>query len=54
MVLVQRRLVGLPARAARNTALMEALADLPSMVVADLFSIAPKTAERWASYLVTR
>ncbi|RKN04796.1 hypothetical protein D7319_27575 [Streptomyces radicis] len=40
---------GLPARAARNTAVMEALVDLPPMVISDLFGIQPKTAERWAT-----
>ncbi|MEU0099959.1 XRE family transcriptional regulator [Streptomyces sp. NPDC006267] len=40
---------GLPARAARNTAMMDALADLPPMVMADLLGIHPKTAERWAT-----
>ncbi|MDJ0346690.1 XRE family transcriptional regulator [Streptomyces sp. H10-C2] len=40
---------GLPVRAARNTAMMEAVADLPPMVLADLLGIAPRTAERWAA-----
>ncbi|MGW3939461.1 hypothetical protein [Streptomyces phaeochromogenes] len=40
---------GLPARAARNTAMMDALADLPPMVIADLLGIHPETAERWAT-----
>lgn len=40
---------GLPARAARNTAMVDALADLPPMVIADLLGIHPKTAERWAT-----
>ncbi|MFD1275437.1 hypothetical protein ACFQ51_39235 [Streptomyces kaempferi] len=40
----------LPGRAGRNTALMEALADLPPMVVADLFGMGAKTAERWAAF----
>ncbi|MBT2392470.1 hypothetical protein J7E87_24345 [Streptomyces sp. ISL-1] len=40
---------GLPARAARNTAMMDSLADLPPMVIADLLGIHPKTAERWAT-----
>lgn len=39
----------LPARAARNTAMMGALVDLPPMVIADLLGIHPKTAERWAT-----
>lgn len=40
---------GLPARAARNTAMMDALVDLPPMAFADLIGIHPKTAERWAT-----
>lgn len=40
---------GLPARAARNTAVMDALVDLPPVVIADLLGIHPKTAERWAT-----
>lgn len=39
---------GLPVRAARNTALMEAITDLPPIVVADLFGISPVTAHRWS------
>ncbi|MFJ3913889.1 hypothetical protein [Streptomyces vinaceus] len=39
---------GLPARAARNTAIIEAIADIPPMVMADLFGIQPHTANRWA------
>jgi hypothetical protein len=37
---------GLPVRAARNTALMESITDLPPIVVADLFGISPATAHR--------
>ncbi|MFJ5197612.1 hypothetical protein ACIQCQ_36905 [Streptomyces sp. NPDC088394] len=33
---------GLPARAARNTAMMDALADLPPVVIADLLGIHPR------------
>ncbi|SCF72211.1 hypothetical protein [Streptomyces sp. Ncost-T10-10d] len=40
---------GLPARAARNTAMVDALVDLPPVVIADLLGIHPKTAERWAT-----
>ncbi|WP_128429345.1 hypothetical protein [Streptomyces cyaneus] len=40
---------GLPARAARNTAMTDALVALPPMVIADLLGIHPKTAERWAT-----
>ncbi|MFE5028639.1 hypothetical protein ACFRAO_36435 [Streptomyces sp. NPDC056656] len=38
----------LPARAARNTVMMEALADLPPIVISDLVGISPVTANRWA------
>jgi uncharacterized protein YjcR len=38
----------LPARAARNTAMMEALADLPPIVISDLVGISPVTVHRWA------
>ncbi len=41
---------GLPARAARNTAMMHTLADLPPIVIADLFGINPGTAHRWAKF----
>lgn len=52
----------LPARAARNTAMVEALADLPPIVISDLVGISPVTAHRWArlagdswsDYLATR
>ncbi|WP_257036656.1 hypothetical protein [Streptomyces sp. OV198] len=44
----QMRQHDLPVRAARNTALMEAITDLPPIVVADLFSISPATAHRWS------
>lgn len=44
----QMRQHGLPVRAARNTALMEAITDLPPIVVADLFGINPATAHRWS------
>ncbi|MEU3862483.1 hypothetical protein AB0F03_34990 [Streptomyces sp. NPDC028722] len=40
---------GLPARAARNTAMMQALADLPPVVLSDLIGIQPRTAERFAA-----
>lgn len=40
---------GLPARAARNTAMRDALVDLPPVVITDLLDIHPKAAERWAT-----
>ncbi|WP_218137693.1 hypothetical protein [Streptomyces sp. 2131.1] len=40
---------GLSARAARNTAMLNALTDLPPMIIADLLGIHPKTADRWAT-----
>lgn len=39
---------GLPARSARSTAMIEAIADISPMVMADLFGIQPHTANRWA------
>ncbi|MFD0344756.1 hypothetical protein ACFVH0_39860 [Streptomyces sp. NPDC127117] len=29
--------------------MLEALADLPPMVISDLFGVGPETAERWAA-----
>lgn len=40
----------LPVLSARNTAMIEAVADLPPIVVADLFGIHPNTAHSWAQY----
>ncbi|MGI5149320.1 hypothetical protein ACQEVC_23675 [Plantactinospora sp. CA-294935] len=45
---------GLAARAARNTAMMQSLADLPPIVIADLFGIHPGTAHRWAQFAGNR
>lgn len=39
---------GLLTRAARNTALLHAVTDKPSVVVADLFGVNPSTTTRWA------
>ena len=36
--------------AARNTAMIEAVADLPPIVISDLFGISPTTAYAWARY----
>ncbi|UQX05287.1 hypothetical protein [Streptomyces sp. RerS4] len=44
------RLHALPTRPARNTAMIEAVTDLPPIVVADLFGLHPDTATRWAGY----
>jgi hypothetical protein len=41
---------GLPGINARNTALMEAITDLPPIVVSDLFGVHPHTAYAWAQY----
>lgn len=41
---------GLPSLSARNTAMIEAVSNLPPIVVSDLFGIAPGTANRWAQY----
>ncbi|MFE1877650.1 hypothetical protein ACFW9N_43580 [Streptomyces sp. NPDC059496] len=41
---------GLPGISARNTALMEAITELPPIVVSDLFGIHPSTTYAWAQY----
>ncbi|MGI5445754.1 XRE family transcriptional regulator [Streptomyces sp. CA-243310] len=41
---------GLPGIGARNTALMEAISELPPIVVSDLFGIHPSTTYAWAQY----
>ncbi|MFF4590951.1 hypothetical protein [Streptomyces sp. NPDC001388] len=46
VVLRSRR--GTEMAAARNTAMMEALAGLPPIVISDLVGISPVTAHRWA------
>lgn len=38
---------GLPTLTARNTAMIEAVADLPPIVVSDLFGIHASTAHMW-------
>ncbi|MCL6737489.1 hypothetical protein [Streptomyces neyagawaensis] len=44
------RKYGLPGISARNTAMMEAITDLPPIVVSDLFGILPHTAYAWSQY----
>lgn len=44
------KLHSLPGIGARNTAMMEAITDLPPIVVSDLFGIHPNTAYAWAQY----
>ncbi|MET9762195.1 hypothetical protein ABZ016_24585 [Streptomyces sp. NPDC006372] len=41
---------GLPGLSARNTAMIEAVADLPPIVASDLFGIHPDTAHRWTRF----
>jgi hypothetical protein len=41
---------GLEIISARNTAMLEAVADLPPIVASDLFGISARTAYRWAQY----
>lgn len=41
---------GLPVISARNTAMIEAAASLPPIVVSDLFEVHPSTAQTWAQY----
>ena len=44
---------GLPTGSARNTAMMEAAAELPPIVLSDLFGIHPSIAHGWAQYAQT-
>lgn len=44
---------GLPTLAARNTAMIEAVSELPPIVIADLFGIHPGTAHAWANFAQT-
>lgn len=44
------RQYGLPTVAARNTAMIEAVGELPPIVIADLFGIHPGTAHTWAKF----
>jgi hypothetical protein len=61
-VLSLMRANGLPILSARNTAMIEAVGDLPPVVVSDLFGVAATTAHRWgqlageswAGYLAAR
>ncbi|MEU9117790.1 hypothetical protein AB0D04_40205 [Streptomyces sp. NPDC048483] len=46
----QLREKGLPVRAARNTAMIEAVTSLPPIVVADLLGLHPATVDRWANH----
>jgi hypothetical protein len=41
---------GLPNLSARNTAMIEFVAELPPIIVSDLLGIAPSTAQRWARF----
>jgi hypothetical protein len=41
---------GLAVISARNTAMIEAVAELPPIVISDLFGISPRTAYAWAQY----
>jgi hypothetical protein len=41
---------GLPTIGARNTAMIEAVSELPPIVVSDLFGVSAGTAHRWAQY----
>lgn len=40
---------GLPTLGARNAAMVEAITDLPAIVVSDLFGVHASTAHRWAA-----
>jgi hypothetical protein len=41
---------GLPTISARNTAMIEAVSELPPIIVSDLFGVSAGTAHRWARY----
>ncbi|MFD8110208.1 hypothetical protein [Streptomyces microflavus] len=61
-VLTLMRAHHLPSLSARNTAMIEAVSDLPPVIVSDLFGITASTAARWgqlansswAEYLAAR
>ena len=40
----------LPTRAARNTAMINAITELPPIVVSDLFGLSASTAFQWAKF----
>lgn len=42
---------GLPVLSARNTAMTEAVTDLPPIVVSDLFGVSPASAHRWDRFM---
>ncbi|MFF1959829.1 hypothetical protein ACFVWX_22960 [Streptomyces sp. NPDC058220] len=42
---------GLPNISARNTAMIEVVAELPPTVVSDLFGVGASTAHRWARFV---
>lgn len=41
---------GLEVVSARNTAMLEAVADLPPVVISDLFGVSAGSAHRWAGF----
>ncbi|MFI1018148.1 hypothetical protein [Streptomyces sp. NPDC020965] len=41
---------GLPVLAARNTAMLEAVSELPPIVVSDLFGVSASNAHTWAGF----
>ncbi|MFE9610973.1 hypothetical protein [Streptomyces sp. NPDC006012] len=50
VVITRMRQYGLPVLAARNTAMIEAVSDLPPIVVSDLFGVSASGAHNWARY----
>jgi hypothetical protein len=42
--------LGIPARSARNTVLMELAAELPAVVLSKLLGLSPSAATRWTEY----
>ncbi|MFE3578220.1 hypothetical protein [Streptomyces vinaceus] len=41
---------GLPTLSARNTAMIEVVADIPPIVISDLFGVSSSTAHKWAQF----
>uniref|UniRef100_UPI003F4972D2 hypothetical protein n=1 Tax=Amycolatopsis sp. CA-096443 TaxID=3239919 RepID=UPI003F4972D2 len=50
---IQLKKHGLYTRAARNTAMIRAVTDMPAAVVANLFGLSPGTTARWADFAST-
>lgn len=49
-LLRRMKAIGIPARSARNTTLLELAAEMPAVVLSKLLGISPSTATRWTEY----